>query len=144
MENGDQHRLKINARGNLEINAKLTAGIFIEYNLINYIIAHMICLYHLGYMVCNVSISDRVTREFTTNARLANLELTDLSERYRINVCPVHVVTFSQLEELYIVKNALRNWMKMENPFLVYWVQNTYPIATLLLEQWLRVRLTVH
>ena len=33
MENGDQHRLKINARGNLEINAKLTAGIFIEYNL---------------------------------------------------------------------------------------------------------------
>ena len=80
---------------------------------------------------------------FTTNAKLVNLVHTDPSERYQINAYLVHVDTFSLLEVLFIVKNVLRNWMKTGNQFLVCWVQNTYPIATLLLEQWLRVRLTV-
>ena len=58
--------------------------------------------------------------EFITNVKRVNLEHTVLSEQYRINVFHVLVVIFSPLGALFIVKNALKNWMKMENQYLVY------------------------
>jgi len=58
--------------------------------------------------------------EFITNAKLVNLEHIDLLEQYQINVFHVLVVIFNPLGALFIVKNVLKNWMKMENQFLVY------------------------
>ena len=58
--------------------------------------------------------------EFTTNVKHVNLEHTDLWEQYQINVFRVLVVIFSPLGALFIVKNVLKNWMKMENQYLVY------------------------
>ena len=58
--------------------------------------------------------------EFITNVKLVNLEHIDLLEQYQINVFHVLVVIFNPLGALFIVKNVLKNWMKMENQFLVY------------------------
>ena len=58
--------------------------------------------------------------EFITNVKLVNLEHIDLLEQYQINVFHVLVVIFNPLGALFIVKNVLKNWMKMENRFLVY------------------------
>ena len=58
--------------------------------------------------------------EFITNVKLVNLEHIDLLEQYQINVFHVLVVIFNPLGALFIVKNVLKNWIKMENQFLVY------------------------
>ena len=58
--------------------------------------------------------------EFITNVKLVNLEHIDLLEQYQINVFHVLVVIFNPLGALFIVKNVRKNWMKMENRFLVY------------------------
>ena len=58
--------------------------------------------------------------EFITNVKLVNLEHIDLLEQYQINVFHVLVVIFNPLGALFIVKNVLKNWMKMENQFSVY------------------------
>ena len=58
--------------------------------------------------------------EFITNVKLVNLEHIDRLEQYQINVFHVLVVIFNPLGALFIVKNVLKNWMKMENRFLVY------------------------
>ena len=58
--------------------------------------------------------------EFITNVKLVNLEHIDLLEQYQINVFHVLVVIFNPLGALFIVKNVLKNWIKMENQFSVY------------------------
>ena len=58
--------------------------------------------------------------EFITNVKPVNLEHTDRLEQYPINVSHVHVVIFNPLGALFIVKNVLKNWIKMENQYLVY------------------------
>ena len=68
----------------------------------------------------NCLISGRGMSEFITNVKPVNLEHTDRLEQYQINVFRVLVVIFSPLGALFIVKNVLKNWMKMENQYLVY------------------------
>ena len=58
--------------------------------------------------------------EFITNVKHVNLEHTDRLEQYQINVFPVRVVIFNPLGAHFIVKNVLKNWIKMENQYLVY------------------------
>ena len=58
--------------------------------------------------------------EFITNVKPVNLEHTDRLEQYQINVSHVLVVISNPLGALFIVKNVLKNWIKMENQYLVY------------------------